>query len=223
MSSNTEGVNPLRPYYIPPTIGEAPTDVRPSGGPNSFSRGNATTAGSGYASKARDMFQDLDYNYLNESQPSMVQSAKELLDELLWKYTSVLMAQPFEVAKMILQTRDQDSSAAFSSQNTPDQSIKRSSSYASSSHGVCGPVREAFHASIDVLSSYLTPTPMVTSQTISRPTFRTRHPQSTHITGDKAADAAFLQSNQPHCQLVQTKQAVPSRTSLFAIQIQFSM
>ena len=33
---------------------------------------------------------------------------KTLVDELLWKYTSVLMAQPFEVAKTILQVRLQD-------------------------------------------------------------------------------------------------------------------
>jgi fusion and transport protein UGO1 len=135
MSNNGDGVNPLRPYYIPPTIGEAP-DVQPAARP-SYSRGNATT-GSGYASKARDMLQDLDYNYLNESQPSMVQNVKDMVDELIWKYTSVLMAQPFEVAKMILQTRDQDTNNLLASPQTPEQSMRRTSSYGSSAYDVSG-------------------------------------------------------------------------------------
>jgi fusion and transport protein UGO1 len=106
MASTREGVNPLRPYYIPPTIGEK-TESLP-GPPHPFPRANATTGGP-YASKARDIFPDLDYrDYVNDPSPSTVQSIKELLDELLWKYTSVLMAQPFEVAKTILQVRTQD-------------------------------------------------------------------------------------------------------------------
>lgn len=120
-NSNTrDGVNPLRPYYKPPTIGEQ-TDV-PSRSPNPFSHAshaNVTTTTpkapaapsntTKYASKARDIFQDIDYNdYINDPSPSTVQSAKNLVDELLWKYTSVLMAQPFEVAKTILQVRLQD-------------------------------------------------------------------------------------------------------------------
>ncbi|KAI0123193.1 mitochondrial carrier domain-containing protein [Xylariales sp. AK1849] len=109
-SSPRDGVNPLRPYYIPPTIGEQ-TESLPSQ-PNPFSHANANanaTAGSKYASKARDIFPDLDYrDYVNDPSPSTVQSIKELVDELLWKYTSVLMAQPFEVAKTVLQVRTQD-------------------------------------------------------------------------------------------------------------------
>ncbi|KAH8664622.1 mitochondrial carrier domain-containing protein [Xylariales sp. PMI_506] len=105
-SSAREGVNPLRPYYIPPTIGEQATFSSP-GQPNPFSSANA--AGSKYASKARDIFPDLDYrDYVNDPSPSTIQSIKDLVDELLWKYTSVLMAQPFEVAKTILQVRAQD-------------------------------------------------------------------------------------------------------------------
>ncbi|RYP77403.1 hypothetical protein DL771_001198 [Monosporascus sp. 5C6A] len=118
MTSTREGVNPLRPYYIPPTIGERSESFPPQ--PNPFSHVNTTTTtptttstaattSSGYASKARDIFSDIDYqDYLNDSSPSTVQAAKALVDELLWKYTSVLMAQPFEVAKTILQVRSQD-------------------------------------------------------------------------------------------------------------------
>lgn len=108
-ATTREGFNPLRPYYIPPSIGEQ-TESLP-GQPNPFSHANATgAAGNGkYASRARDIFPDLDYrDYVNDPSPSTIQSVKDLIDELLWKYTSVLMAQPFEVAKTVLQVRTQD-------------------------------------------------------------------------------------------------------------------
>lgn len=106
MSHQKEGVNPLRPYYIPPSIGEEPVPAQP--GPHAFAqaRGNATGK---YASKARDIFSDMDYkDYLSEPSPSAIQTVRDLIDELLWKYTSALLAQPFEVAKTILQVRSQD-------------------------------------------------------------------------------------------------------------------
>ncbi len=98
-------VNPLRPYYIPPSIGE-PIDSIPTPGPRAFVEGNATE---NYASKARDIFSDIDYkNYIADPSPSAVQTVKDVLDELLWKYTSVFVAQPFEVAKTLMQVRSQD-------------------------------------------------------------------------------------------------------------------
>ncbi|KAK4191259.1 mitochondrial carrier domain-containing protein [Podospora australis] len=107
MTNHNDGVNPLRPYYIPPTIGEPVEAPLPPPGPRAFAQtGNST---SNYASKARDIFSDIDYkDYIAEPSPSVVQTVKELLDELLWKYTSVLMAQPFDVAKTLLQVRAQD-------------------------------------------------------------------------------------------------------------------
>jgi len=104
MPNPGEGVNPLRPYYIPPSIGEPSTAIR-TPPPVTLAHPNATAK---YASKARDIFPDLDYkDYISEPSPSLVKSIKGLVDELLWKYTSVLMAQPFEVAKTILQVRSQ--------------------------------------------------------------------------------------------------------------------
>ncbi|VBB75711.1 Putative protein of unknown function [Podospora comata] len=101
------GVNPLRPYYIPPSIGEPPESLPTPPGPKAFAQaGNSTGQ---YATKARDLFSDIDYkNYIAEPSPSVVQTVKEVLDELLWKYSSVLMAQPFDVAKTIMQVRKQD-------------------------------------------------------------------------------------------------------------------
>ena len=135
MSTHRDGVNPLRPYYIPPTIGERAEPVS-SPSPNPFS-GSGSAKGSGYASRARDVLTDLDYNtYLGDDTPSVVQNVKDLLDELLWKYTSVLMAQPFEVAKVILQVRDQDESAALPSPAEPEMLKKRTSSYGGSIYDV---------------------------------------------------------------------------------------
>lgn len=107
------GVNPLRPYYIPPSIGDPPPaepiPSLPTSGPHSFPASAGGNATGKYASKARDIFSDIDYkDYLHEPSPSLVQTVKDLVDELLWKYTSVLMAQPFEVAKTIMQVRRQD-------------------------------------------------------------------------------------------------------------------
>lgn len=109
-NSNRPGVNPLRPYYIPPTIGDNATESSTIPGPDAFSRPSAPGASSGkYASKARDIFSDLDYkDYISEPSPSVVSSVKEIVDELIWKYTSVFLAQPFEAAKLLLQVRLQD-------------------------------------------------------------------------------------------------------------------
>jgi fusion and transport protein UGO1 len=105
MTTRRDGVNPLRPYYVPPSIGE-PSDLSPSPSlPNPFRSGvGSPTNGTQYASKARDIFTDLDYKgYIGEAPPSLVRTVKELVDDMLWKYTSALMAQPFEVAKTVMQ------------------------------------------------------------------------------------------------------------------------
>lgn len=134
MASQREGVNPLRPYYIPPTIGER-ADLPPTASTTAGPGGNATSAR--YASRARDALTDLDYkDYLGDETPGMVQNVRNLLDELLWKYTSVLMAQPFEVAKVILQVRDQDEAAMAVAAGEPEMLKKRTSSYGGSIYDV---------------------------------------------------------------------------------------
>jgi fusion and transport protein UGO1 len=97
-----------------------------------------TVAGGRYASKARDILNDLEYkDYLGDNSPSMVQNVKDLIDELLWKYTSVLMAQPFEVAKTLLQVRNQDENAALVTPTVePEPLKKRTSTYGSSMYDV---------------------------------------------------------------------------------------
>lgn len=124
MAHHREGVNPLRPYYIPPSISDEPL---PAPGPQAFAHGAAT--GGRYASKARDIFSDIDYkDYISEPSSSMMRTVKDLVDELLWKYTSVLMAQPFDVAKTLLQVRSQDDAAAPILPATPVDSSRRRTS-----------------------------------------------------------------------------------------------
>lgn len=120
-SSSRQGVNPLRPYYIPPTIGDQAAQTSNIPGPTAFSRSAPSPSTSSpspsshasppgqYASKARDIFSDLDYkDYISEPSPSVVRSVKDVVDELIWKYSSVFLAQPFEAAKLLLQVRAQD-------------------------------------------------------------------------------------------------------------------
>ncbi|KAK5941080.1 hypothetical protein PMZ80_006357 [Knufia obscura] len=100
--------NPLRPYYIPPSIGREPQSV-----PNATSA--KPTASPSFS------FPDLDYSeYIPEASPSVTGQVKNLLDKALWKYTSVVIAQPFEVAKLILQIRvaqEQDADDQFHSRD----------------------------------------------------------------------------------------------------------
>ncbi|KKY35529.1 putative mitochondrial fusion protein [Diaporthe ampelina] len=117
-SSSRQGVNPLRPYYIPPTIGDQAAQTSNIPGPTAFSRTAPSPSSSSpshasppgqYASKARDIFSDLDYkDYISDPSPSVVRSVKDVVDELIWKYSSVFLAQPFEAAKLLLQVRAQD-------------------------------------------------------------------------------------------------------------------
>ncbi|KAK2603363.1 hypothetical protein N8I77_009827 [Diaporthe amygdali] len=130
-TNSRQGVNPLRPYYIPPTIGDQAAQTSNIPGPTAFSRPSTSSSPphasppGQYASKARDIFSDLDYkDYISEPSPSVVRSVKDVVDELIWKYTSVFLAQPFEAAKLLLQVRAQDdlgglAAASPSSSATP--------------------------------------------------------------------------------------------------------
>lgn len=93
--------NPLRPYYVPPSV---------SSGPNAFSSGDgasnrhASTSTSNLGSSARNILVDMDYSeYMSNSGPSPAEFVKNLIEQAAWKYTSVFLAQPFEVAKTVLQ------------------------------------------------------------------------------------------------------------------------
>lgn len=105
MATSRDTPNPLRPYYIPPSIG-LPPDT-----PQNYSTATTTyssrTPKPSFGSSARDILSDLDYDaYLPDDSPTLAAHAKRLFDQALWNYTSVLLAQPFEVAKLILQVHN---------------------------------------------------------------------------------------------------------------------
>ena len=112
MSVPREGPNPLRPYYIPPSVG-LPTEPTSHASHASAAHSiggkhvsSAAAAKATFGSSARDILSDLDYtDYLSDSSPSAMDILKRLVDQALWKYTSVLLAQPFEVAKTVLQVQ----------------------------------------------------------------------------------------------------------------------
>lgn len=107
--------NPLRPYYIPPSIGLPPESLAPHAAnassmappPSPYSARSPGQAPPSFGSQARNMLSDLDYDsYFPGAAPTVAEHAKKLLDQALWNYTSVLLAQPFEVAKTLLQVHE---------------------------------------------------------------------------------------------------------------------
>ncbi len=46
---------------------------------------------------------------MSEASPSTIESIRRTLDEALYRYVSVLLSQPFDVAKTVLQVKRQDS------------------------------------------------------------------------------------------------------------------
>ncbi|OAL46946.1 mitochondrial carrier, partial [Pyrenochaeta sp. DS3sAY3a] len=109
MATSRDAPNPLRPYYIPPSIGLAPDVPHNQTASSQAYRGAGRSSSSkaSLGSQARDILSDLDYDsYFPNSNPTVAEHAKKLLDQALWNYTSVLLAQPFEVAKTILQIQE---------------------------------------------------------------------------------------------------------------------
>lgn len=105
MASLQDGPNPYRPYHVP--VSSIPPPINTASHPTL----NSSTARSGptfnLRSSARDALSDLDYSdYLSDASPSVVEVLKKLADQGLWKYSSILLAQPFEVAKIVLQIQD---------------------------------------------------------------------------------------------------------------------
>ena len=43
--------------------------------------------------------------YTSDASPSISEIGKQLVEQAIWKYTSIFLAQPFEVAKTVLQVQ----------------------------------------------------------------------------------------------------------------------
>lgn len=87
-----EGINPLRPYYFPQS-GLSPTNTTQE--PPSSSHV--------FGSTARDLIPDLDYADYLDASPSVSDWVRDAVNRALVRYSQVLTAQPFDVAKTILQ------------------------------------------------------------------------------------------------------------------------
>ena len=139
MSSLREGPNPLRPYYIPPSVG-------PSGPQNGTFATNAgskhvsSTSTNSFGSSARNILADMDYtDYIPESSPSSSAIMKGLMEQAIWKYTSIFLAQPFEVAKTVLQVQaGSPAQKSLAKEAFADDMRRRPGSYRRDSYEVGG-------------------------------------------------------------------------------------
>ncbi|KAF2721062.1 hypothetical protein K431DRAFT_269172 [Polychaeton citri CBS 116435] len=89
--------NPLRPYYIPPSIGPVP-----GASPSQPSQTRPAPSSSNYGSGARDYLPDIDIDVGGVGGDAWA-SVRQMMDALAWRYFSILLAQPFEVGKTALQ------------------------------------------------------------------------------------------------------------------------
>lgn len=104
--STSREPNPLRPYYVPPSVG--PTATTSSSQMPTTSR--SAPSGS-ISSTARDYLPEIDLD-LKSTTSEAWQNTRSLARALAYRYTSVLLAQPFDIAKTVLQVSLPQSSAA---------------------------------------------------------------------------------------------------------------
>lgn len=120
----------MRPYYVPPSVGPR----GPQNGTLAMNAGSkhvSSTSTNSFGSSARNILADMDYkDYMPESSPSSTVVIKGLIDQALWKYTSVFLAQPFEVAKTILQAQaGSQAQKSIAKDKVADDIRKRPGSY----------------------------------------------------------------------------------------------
>ena len=96
--STSREPNPLRPYYVPPSIGQS----GPASSPSQPLHTARPPPSSSFSSSARDYLPEIDLD-LKSTTSEAWQQTRSLLDTLVWRYSSVLLAQPFDVAKTVLQ------------------------------------------------------------------------------------------------------------------------
>jgi mitochondrial fusion and transport protein UGO1 len=112
-ATSRDAPNPLRPYYIPPSIGLPPDPASPAANGTSLpSHPYSSRPGAGASSSSpkhdfRELFSDIDYgDYIGDKSEGAGELAKRIVDQAIWNYASVFLAQPFEVAKVVLQCHE---------------------------------------------------------------------------------------------------------------------
>lgn len=93
--ASREGINPLRPYYFPQT-GLSPAL-------NNTPEAPAPSSAQVFSNSARDLIPDIDYSDYLDSSPSVGDWVRDALSKCIVRYSQVLVGQPFDVAKTILQ------------------------------------------------------------------------------------------------------------------------
>ena len=98
----------MRPYYVPPSVG-SPSDLHtyPSTASNIGSKNaSITSATNSFGSSARNILAEMNYKeYTSDTSLSNSEIGKQLVEQAIWKYTSIFLAQPLEVAKTVLQVQ----------------------------------------------------------------------------------------------------------------------
>lgn len=127
--SSSREPNPLRPYYNPPSIGH--TAAASSSQPLHATRHAPSSSLGG---SARDYLPEIDLD-IKSTTGEAWQQTRGLVDTLVWRYTSVLLAQPFDVAKTVLQVSLPPSNAASATPKRRKRSARRRYS---DEHGASG-------------------------------------------------------------------------------------
>ncbi|KAF7187028.1 Mitochondrial fusion and transport protein UGO1 [Pseudocercospora fuligena] len=126
--------NPLRPYYIPPSVGPTPSVSTAQGATRTSATNASIRQSSSFSNSARDYLPEIDIDIKSTTSEAWSHT-RSLFDTLAWRYTSVILAQPFDVAKTILQVSLPPSAATA----TPQKKRKgQSTGYGSSSRGRAG-------------------------------------------------------------------------------------
>ena len=126
MATPREGPNPLRPYYIPPSVGPPPGVSSNGTSTSNMGSGHPSTSTSSFGSSARNILADMDYSdYISDPSPSATAMGKNLVEQAIWKYTSVFLAQPFEVAKTVLQVQVTSSNRNTGTKKGQDENVRR--------------------------------------------------------------------------------------------------
>ncbi|KAL4886327.1 hypothetical protein BJY04DRAFT_100582 [Aspergillus karnatakaensis] len=183
--SSRDGPNPLRPYYIPPSLGleQDPSFTSPP---------NASSA-QVFGGTARDLLPDLDYSDYLESSPSVSGWVQDALNSAIQRYTTVLTAQPFDVAKTILQTYVVPDDAASGQLPKNDRQRSGRGSRTDSYDDVSSDAYEEDELSSDDESSYFTSAAPTSPSPSAR---RTRKPRrqitdrSGYITSSSSSKSA---------------------------------
>ncbi|KAF2232406.1 mitochondrial carrier [Viridothelium virens] len=191
MTTSRDTPNPLRPYYVPPSVG-SPIDPSQSNasayGLPANKRIASTPQNKSFGASARDLLSDIDYGeYLPESSPSTSELVKRLANQAVWKYTSVFLAQPFEVAKIVLQchlaaepdaTRRPPYGSSRTSSNRSHASRYQSYQEISASEDSSDDEPSYFTSTAPQATSSTTPSHRQTRQTLNRSASATPTPPS---------------------------------------------